>query len=145
MLINELRENIKIALKEKLETKNDTKYSVYKNILDKAQKDAKEKKTEIITDDYVITAARKELKQLEDTLSYITKESDNDRFLKLTESIDIVNGFLPKSISEDEILKYLKDNNIDKNMGVCMKALKNKFGASLDGKTASKVVKEYIL
>ncbi len=145
MLINELRENIKIALKEKLETKNDTKYSVYKNILDKAQKDAKEKKTEIITDDYVITAARKELKQLEDTLSYITKESDNDRFLKLTESIDIVNGFLPKSISEDEILKYLKDNNIDKNMGVCMKTLKNKFGASLDGKTASKVVKEYIL
>ena len=76
MLIDELRENIKIALKEKLETKNDTKYSVYKNILDKAQKDAKEKKTEIITDDYVITAARKELKQLEDTLSYITKESD---------------------------------------------------------------------
>lgn len=145
MLIDELRENIKLALKEKLETKNDTKYSVYKNILDKAQKDAKEKKTEIITDDYVITAARKELKQLEDTLSYITKESDNDRFLKLTESIDIVNGFLPKSISEDEILKYLKDNNIDKNMGVCMKTLKNKFGASLDGKTASKVVKEYIL
>lgn len=145
MLINELRENIKIALKEKLETKNDTKYSVYKNILDKAQKDAKEKKTEIITDDYVITAARKELKQLEDTLSYITKESDNDRFLKLTESIDIVNDFLPKSISEEEILKYLKDNNIDKNMGACMKALKNKFGALLDGKMASTVVKRYIV
>lgn len=144
MLIDELKENIKLALKEKLETKNDTKYLVYKNILDKAQKDAKEKKTEIITDDYVITAARKELKQLEDTLSYITKESDNDRFLKLTESIEIVNSFLPKSISEEEILEYLKENNIDKNMGICMKTLKGKFGVSLDGKTASKVVKKYI-
>lgn len=144
MLIDELRNNIKIALKEKLETKNDTKYSVYKNILDKTQKDVKEKKIEVITDDYVITAARKELKQLEDTLSYITKESDPDRYEKLTTSIAIVNDFLPKSISENEILDFLKNNDIDKNMGICMKALKNKFGVNLDGRTASSIVKNYI-
>lgn len=144
MLIDELRNNIKIALKEKLKTKNDTKYSVYKNILDKTQKDAKEKKTEIITDDYVITAARKELKQLEDTLSYITKESAPDRYEKLTTSIAIVNDFLPKSVSENEILDFLKNNDVDKNMGICMKALKNKFGVNLDGRTASNIVKNYI-
>lgn len=144
MLIDELRNNIKIALKEKLKTKNDTKYSVYKNILDKTQKDVKEKKLEVITDDYVITAARKELKQLEDTLSYITKESDPDRYEKLTTSIAIVNDFLPKSISENEILDFLKNNDIDKNMGICMKALKNKFGVNLDGRTASNIVKNYI-
>lgn len=144
MLIDELRNNIKIALKEKLETKNDTKYSVYKNILDKTQKDVKEKKIEVITDDYVITAARKELKQLEDTLSYITKESDPDRYEKLTTSIAIVNDFLPKSVSENEILDFLKNNDVDKNMGICMKALKNKFGVNLDGRTASSIVKNYI-
>lgn len=144
MLIDELRNNIKIALKEKLKTKNDTKYSVYKNILDKTQKDVKEKKIEVITDDYVITAARKELKQLEDTLSYITKESDPDRYEKLTTSIAIVNDFLPKSVSENEILDFLKNNNVDKNMGICMKALKNKFGVNLDGRTASNIVKNYI-
>ncbi len=144
MLIDELRNNIKIALKEKLKTKNDTKYSVYKNILDKTQKDVKEKKIEVITDDYVITAARKELKQLEDTLSYITKESDPDRYEKLTTSIAIVNDFLPKSVSENEILDFLKNNDVDKNMGICMKALKNKFGVNLDGRTASNIVKNYI-
>lgn len=144
MLIDELRNNIKIALKEKLETKNDTKYSVYKNILDKTQKDVKEKKLEVITDDYVITAARKELKQLEDTLSYITKKSDPDRYEKLTTSIAIVNDFLPKSVSENEILDFLKNNDVDKNMGICMKALKNKFGVNLDGRTASNIVKNYI-
>lgn len=144
MLIDELRNNIKIALKEKLKTKNDTKYSVYKNILDKTQKDVKEKKIEVITDDYVITAARKELKQLEDTLSYITKESDPDRYEKLTTSIAIINDFLPKSVSENEILDFLKNNDVDKNMGICMKALKNKFGVNLDGRTASSIVKNYI-
>ena len=38
MLIDDLRNNIKIALREKIETKNGINYSVYKNILDKAQK-----------------------------------------------------------------------------------------------------------
>ena len=44
MLIDDLRNNIKISLKEKIETRNSINYSVYKNILDKAQKDAKENK-----------------------------------------------------------------------------------------------------
>ena len=42
MLIDDLRNNIKISLKEKIKTRNSINYSVYKNILDKAQKDAKE-------------------------------------------------------------------------------------------------------
>lgn len=44
----------------------------------------------------------------------------------------------------DEIRDYLVTNNIDKNMGICMKTLKEHFKDSLDGKQASKVVKEYI-
>lgn len=144
MLIDDLRNNIKIALKEKIHTKNDINYSVYKNILDKAQKEAKENKCDLITDEYIIRAARKELKQLEDTLSYITNKSDPKRFLELTESIAVVNNFLPKSVSKQEIAEYLLDNHIEKNMGICMKSLKFKFGALLDSKVASEVVKEYI-
>lgn len=144
MLIDDLRNNIKISLKEKIETKNSINYSVYKNILDKAQKDAKENKCDVIADEYIIRAARKELKQLEDTLSYITNESDPKRFSELTESIAVVNNFLPKSISNQVIAEYLLDSHIEKNMGICMKSLKLKFEALLDSKVASEVVKEYI-
>ena len=140
MLIDDLRNNIKISLKEKIETRNSINYSVYKNILDKAQKDAKENKCDVIADEYIIRAARKELKQLEDTLSYITNESDPKRFSELTESIAVVNNFLPKSVSKQEIAEYLLDSHIEKNM----KSLKLKFGALLDNKIASEVVKEYI-
>lgn len=142
MLIETLKTNIKEAMKEKLETKNSIKYSVYKNILDKAQKDAKEKKQEI-NDEFVIAAARKELKQLEDTLSYVKME-DSVRYNELLASIKIVEDFLPRPVSKDEILIYLEHNNIEKNMGDCMRILKANFGANLDGKMASEVVKEYI-
>ena len=38
----------------------------------------------------------------------------------------------------------LIDNNIEKNIGVCMKTLKNHFGSNMDGKLAQSVVKSYI-
>lgn len=144
-MINKLKILIKEAMIEKKETGNSIKYSVYKNILDKAQKDAKEKHLENnISDDIVIAATRKEIKQLEDTLSFVKEEVDKERYDNLINSIAIAKDFLPKSVDKDEILEYLSSNNIEKNIGICMKALKEQFGAKLDGKIASGVVKDYI-
>lgn len=144
-MINKLKLLIKEAMIEKKETGNSIKYSVYKNILDKAQKDAKEKHLENnISDDIIIAATRKELKQLEDTLSFVKEEVDKERYDSLINSIEIAKTFLPKSVDKDEIQEYLSSNNIEKNIGICMKALKEQFGAKLDSKIASGVVKDYI-
>ena len=143
-MINKLRTLIKEAMIEKKETGNHIKYSVYKNILDKAQKDAKDKHLENnISDEIVVNAAKKELKQLNDTLSYI-KDENSDKFIEVTESIKIVEEFLPKQASDEEIKAFLVESNAEKNMGKCMKALKEKFGSNFDGKKASAIVKEYI-
>lgn len=143
-MINKLRTLIKEAMIEKKETGNHIKYSVYKNILDKAQKDAKDKHLENnISDEIVVNAAKKELKQLNDTLSYI-KDETSDKFIEVTESIKIVEEFLPKQASAEEIKTFLVESNAEKNMGKCMKALKEKFGSNFDGKKASAIVKEYI-
>lgn len=143
-MINRLRTLIKEAMIEKKETGNHIKYSVYKNILDKAQKDAKDKHLENnISDEIVVNAAKKELKQLNDTLPYI-KDETSDRFVEVTESIKIVEEFLPKQASDEEIKTFLIESNAEKNMGKCMKVLKEKFGSNFDGKKASAIVKEYI-
>ena len=47
-------------------------------------------------------------------------------------------------VTEDQIIEYLTTNNIEKNIGVCMKALKAQFGSTLDGKMANGVVRQYI-
>ena len=47
-------------------------------------------------------------------------------------------------VTAEEITDYLTSNNIEKNIGVCMKSLKTKFGNTLDGKMANVIVRQYI-
>lgn len=48
-------------------------------------------------------------------------------------------------VSEQEILDFLPTHSIEKNMGICMKALKAEFKDNLDGKVASQVVRQYYI
>lgn len=137
MLEQKLRELIKEAMKNHKEEAKLT----YKSILENAQKLAKEKK-EGVNDSYIIASAKKEIKQLTDFLEYC--EQNSDKYEEANRKIDLAKGILPKMAEADEIRDYLVTNNIDKNMGICMKTLKEHFKDSLDGKQASKVVKEYI-
>lgn len=137
MLEQKLRELIKEAMKNH---KEEVKLT-YKSILENAQKLAKEKKEEV-NDSYIIASAKKEIKQLTDLLEYC--EQNSDKYEEANRKIDLAKGILPKMAEADEIRDYLVTNNIDKNMGICMKTLKEHFKDSLDGKQASKVVKEYI-
>ena len=63
---------------------------------------------------------------------------------EIAEKIAYCQEILPKAITEDQILEYLNTNNIEKNIGVCMKTLKTQFGSALDGKVAQGVVRQYI-
>lgn len=121
--------------------KNTEKKQIYKNILETAQKIAKEKKTEV-TDSLIFDAAKKEIKQINDLLVYV-KETD-ERYKVLGENKSYAESILPKMVTEKEILDFLTSNSIDKNMGTCMKALKAEFKDSLDGKVASQVVRKYL-
>lgn len=137
-----LRKLIKEAMIQKKETGNTNRYQTLKNILEKAQKTAKDKKIEALSDELIVDAAKKEIKQLEDVLQYI-KEGDS-RYAEAMEAISVAKELLPAMASAEDILHFLQNSNTEKNMGTCMKTLKEKFGSSLDGKAASAVVKEYI-
>lgn len=132
-----IRELIKNAMLQR----NKNAQSTYKNIFDCAQKMAKDSKSDV-TDELIIQAAKKEIKQLNDLKSYC--ESNPDACKEVDEKIAYCEEILPSMVSEDEILKYLVDNDIEKNMGVCMKTLKQHFCSSMDGRIAQSVVKSYI-
>lgn len=133
----QLRDLIKKAMIEKDKLAQLT----YKSILENAQKLAKEKK-EDVNDSYIISAAKKEIKQLEDLLKYC--EEGSEKFNETRTKIDLAESILPRMTSKEDIMNYLVSENVEKNMGVCMKALKSRFKDSLDGRLASGVVKEYI-
>lgn len=132
-----LRDLIKKAMIEK----NKLAQLTYKSILENAQKLAKEKK-EDVNSSYIISAAKKEIKQLEDLLKYC--KEGTEQYNETKTKIELAECILPRMTSKEDIMNYLVSEHIEKNMGVCMKALKSRFKDSLDGGIASGVVKEYI-
>lgn len=140
MLYETVMSNIKDAMKEK----NTILKDVLKQVQTKAQATAKENKTEI-TDEIVIDAINKELKQLNQTLDAVKSKPESDLFMSTMEKITILKAYLPEQMSEDEIANEIKqiisentDVPIGKLTGIVMKSLKGK----ADNKVIKKVFDE---
>ena len=136
-----MEKKIRTLIKDSMINTDKVALTTYKSILENAQKLAKDKK-EDVNDSYIIASIKKEIKQLEDLLSYC--KDGTDKYAETKRKIDIATSLLPQMTSEDEILDYLTSNKVEKNMGLCMRVLKVKFKDTLDGKIASQVVKKYI-
>lgn len=140
MIEVKVRELIKNAMKEK----NELAKLVYKSVLDGALKIAKLDKNREVTEDDFISAAKNEIKALEDLKNILVEKGRNDNLEEIDQKLALLKDLIPKAVSDEEVREFLVTNNIEKNMGACMKALKSQFGSTLDGKAASAVVRDYI-
>ena len=138
MLYNVILSDIKDAMK----TKNTDKRDVLKQVQAKAQAEAKEGKCEI-TDEIVVNALNKELKQLNQTFEAIKMKTGSDLYKSTVIKIEILRGYLPEQLSEDECLAEVSkilNANVDmptgKLTGLVMKSLK--------GKADNKLIKDCV-
>lgn len=145
MLETKLRELIKqamLAKRKEANIENVTRYVTLKNILETAQKAAKEKKIDV-TDSMIIDAAKKEIKQLKELLEYC--KDNKEKTLETNIAIDVAGELLPTMATETEIQDFVNSHKADvNNIGAMMKLLKAEFGDSLDGKMASQIVKNLL-
>lgn len=138
MIEEKVRQNIKEAMVDK----NEAAKLTFKSILDGAYKIAKTEGNRAVTDEDFIKAAKNEIKQLKE-LGEFAKDKP-EKLVELAEKISYASSILPEMVNEQTILDYLTQNNIEKNIGVCMKTLKAQFGSALDGRMAQEVVKHYL-
>lgn len=138
MIYEIILNDIKIAMKEKDTDKKD----VLKQVQIKVQADSKENKKEI-TDEMVLSAITKELKQLNQTKDAISSKPDAPLYQSTKRKIGILGTYLPEQMSVEEIkaeIKKIMINNPDvtggKLTGLIMKTLK--------GKADNKIIKECI-
>ena len=136
-----MERKIRSLIKEAMVEKNKSKQITYKNILETAQKTAKKTNADV-TDEMIINAVKNEIKQLNDVIGYY--EAGSEKYIEIKEKIAYCEVVLPKMATEDEIRYFLVSSDIEKNIGICMKALKENFGANMDGKMASTIAKEYV-
>ncbi len=145
MLKEKLLEDLKNSMKEKNETRKNTIQMVRAAIL-QVEKD------NVITleDDKIIEIIAKETKKRKDSLGDYEKSGREDLIKQVNEEINILQEYLPKQLSKEEIQVIVKqiieevDATSIKDMGKVMSAAKQKIGAAADGRTINEVVKEIL-
>ncbi len=102
------------------------------------------------TDEDVLTVIQKEVKQRRDSIEQFKNANRAELVDKETKELEILQGYLPQQMNEDEIRKLVKDtisklNAISaKDMGRVMGVLMPQLKGKADGTTVSKIVKEEI-
>lgn len=140
-----LLERLNAEIKEAMLNKDTEKRDVLRAIKSNATLIAKEKHVDI-ADEFVLDAIKKEIKQLNQTLNSLTGKEDTDLFKGTAYRIKVLEAYMPKQMTEDEIREAVRNiiANLGENvafgvkMGAVMKELKGK----ADGKLIQKIVKE---
>lgn len=143
MLKEKLMEDLKNSMKNKDEIRKNTVQMVRAAIL-QIEKD----KGIQVEDDKILEIIAKEVKSKRDALKDFEKAERQDLIDQTNKEIEILQEYLPKPLSREEIKVELEKIIIEigatttKDMGAIMKEAKAKMGASADGKTINEVAKE---
>ena len=143
MMLKKLQEEIKAAMIEKDHVKRD----VLKMVLNKAREIAKETKTDDVSDDMVVDAAKKELKQIQQTIDSLKGKEDCSLYQESLQKAKILEeGYLPKQMTEEqlreELSKFIEDNGLKGQGKAAMRIVMPAFKNKADGKLISKLVSE---
>ena len=143
MLKEKLMEDLKESMKNKDEIRKNTVQMVRAAIL-QIEKD----KGIQVEDDKILEIIAKEVKSKKDALKDFEKAERQDLIEQTNQEIEILQKYLPKQLSREEIKVELEKIIAEigattmKDMGAIMKEAKAKMGATADGKTINEVAKE---
>ncbi len=151
--MSEILKKINLSLSDALKKKEAARALTLRSII--SQKKDKEielrtgEQKEILDTD-IINILNKMLKQRKESIEMYQKGARNDLIEKEKFEISVIEEFLPKQMSDEEIQKSCKDainesgaNNI-KDMGKVMKILKDKYLGTMDFAKAGKILKDQL-
>lgn len=145
MLKEKLMNDLKEAMKNKNEIRKNTIQMVRAAIL-QIEKD----KGISVEDKKIIEIIAKEVKEKKDALVDFEKAGREDLINQTNEEINILQEYLPKQLSKEEVLEEVKKVIEEvgatsiKDMGIVMKTAKEKIGAAADGRSINEAVKELL-
>jgi len=140
-----LLEDLKTAMKDKDVVKKNTVQMVRAAIL-QVEKD----KQIDLNDDQILEVIAKEFKKRNDSLADYEKSGREDLINQIKEEMAVLEGYLPKKLSAEEIEEKVKEIIAEvgatsmKDMGMVMKAAKEKLGVTADGKMINEAVKKIL-
>lgn len=145
MLKETLLEDLKSAMKEKDTVTKNTIQMARAAIL-QVEKD----KQITLEDNDILTILAKEVKKRKDSLADYEKGGREDLVEQIKKEIQVLEKYLPKPLSREELEKEIKqivqEQNATsmKDMGKVMKVAKEKIGTRADGKEINEIVKSLL-
>lgn len=146
MLYEKLTEDYKIAMKEKQETK--------KSALNFVLAQIKNKKIELQrepNDDEVIALLKKEVKSLNEALSFLEKADKPTEFAEEQEKKAILESYLPAMLDKEATKKLIESlvselqiADLKTGRGLLMKELMAKHKSELDGSLVNQIINEML-
>ena len=150
MLKTKLKDELIIAMKDKNQLRVSTLRMVNASIKDLEISQRTNNQTDEISDNDIIDILVKMVKQRKEAADTYKQGNRDDLSKKELDEIKIIEEFLPKQLSEDEVIKIIEglisENNISdiSGMGLLMSEIKKKYSGQLDLGLASKVIKDRI-
>jgi uncharacterized protein YqeY len=147
-----LLEKVDTDLREAMRAKDSTKLGVLR-MLKSALKYAvieKSSATGQLDDAQEMQVIRKQTKQRQDSIESFEKGGRPELAAKEKEELAILNSYLPKELSADELARIVRETVAEvgatskAQMGVVMKALQQKVAGRADGKTLSQEVQRQL-
>ena len=143
-----LRDDINAALKDAMKAKDQPRVGTLRLInaaIQSAEIDLRDGNK--LPEDALLGVLQKMIKQRQESLDIYEKAGRGELAAKERAEIEIISGYLPKQMSEDEakaaIAAVVKEINAQsvKDMGKVMAALKERFAGKMDFAQASGMVK----
>lgn len=142
-LLSDLNEDIKTAMK----SHDKERLSVLRMVKASLQNATIAKREDLSSDEEIAVVSR-ERKQRNDSLEEFKKADRPDLVQAIEKELVIVNEYLPKQLSEEEVRNIVKDTIVEieassmQDMGKVMSALMPKVKGMADGKLVNQLVKE---
>jgi hypothetical protein len=143
MIIDKIKEDLTIALKEKKEPNISVLRMVISAVLNKEIEKRGTSEEGKMTDEEVQAVIFSEIKKRRDSVESFENGGRNDLAEKEKEEIDILMSYMPEEMTEEEIRKIVKEIvKNHKDIGSVMKEVVPKTKGRADGSLVARIVKE---
>ncbi|ADU96496.1 GatB/YqeY domain-containing protein [Thermovibrio ammonificans] len=144
-----LKERLKADMKEALKAKDKVKLSTIR-MINSLIKNAEIEKRGELTDDEIVQLLMRYAKQRREAIEMYEKGGRPDLVEKEKAELAVVESYLPKQLSEEELVELVKQviaevgASSPKDMGKVMKAVMPKVKGRADGSLVNRIVKELL-
>ena len=144
--MSQLKQTLSDTIKTSMKARELERVKVLRNVQAVIKQIEIDRQTEL-DDAQVLEVLQKQLKQRQESLTIFTENSRDDLAAKEQFEIDIINEFMPKQMTDDEISALVNAEIAEqgatsmRDMGSVMGVLKNKTAGRADPALISKLVK----